>query len=408
MKDKIDLNLQGKAIRGKVELDGSKSISNRILLMQALSESSISIQHLSTSDDTRTFLELLNIGSGTLDAGAAGTTFRFLTAFFSFQKGEQILTGSARMKERPIGILVDQLRLLGAEIEYLEQEGYPPLRIGAATASGRNHLQIDAGVSSQYISALMMLGPTLPNGLYLELIGEIVSPSYLVLTMDLMETFGISLEFKDRSIIIPPSRYQYDGDFQVEADWSAASYYYSLAALAPEAEVELTGLQKDSLQGDSIISEIMEPFGIQTTFIDGGLIIKKVKDIQPSFFEFDFLSCPDIAQTLLAVCAAKGVPGKMKGLQTLAIKETDRVKAMSDELGPLGFNINPIDKGTIEFSGKADLLASPIFQTYHDHRMAMSLAPLACLGSISIENPGVVAKSYPGFWKDVLGVVRDA
>lgn len=401
MKDILELNLKGKHLEGTVKLDGSKSISNRVLLMQALAEFPFKLEHLSTSDDTRVFLDLVKKKAGKLDAGAAGTTFRFLTAYFAFQNGEQVLTGSDRMKERPIGILVDQLRLLGADIQYLEKEGYPPLRIGAGRALGRNHLQIDAGVSSQYISALMMLGPTLPNGLNLELIGEIVSPSYLVLTMDLMEKFGISLQWKDRSVVVPPSRYSYQGSFAVESDWSAASYYYSLAALAPSATIELTGLQEDSVQGDAIIREIMEPFGVTTSFTGGGLVIKKKEDKQPDFFEFDFLSCPDIAQTLLALCAAKGVPGRMKGLQTLAIKETDRVKAMSSELGPLGFAIHPVNTGTIEFSGKVDPAYLAVFKTYHDHRMAMSLAPLACLGPIKIENPAVVSKSYPGFWEDI-------
>jgi 3-phosphoshikimate 1-carboxyvinyltransferase len=401
MMEILEIKAGKKNLKGSLKLDGSKSISNRVLLIKALSQKDFDIQNLSNSDDTQTFVQLLQQGTGELDAGAAGTTFRFLTAYFAFQKGTQILTGSARMKQRPIGILVEQLNRLGARISYLEKVGFPPLKIEEATPNNISTLQIPANISSQYISALMMLAPTLPNGLEIELIGKIVSPSYLELTLGILSDFGIKSQWEGNQIKILPQNFQrlY---YTIEADWSAASYYYSLAALADSADIFLKGLYKNSLQGDAVISEIMESFGIQTSYEKDGIRILKNEEKFPERFDYDFINCPDIAQTLVVICAAKGVPGTFTGLQTLAIKETDRCQALADELRPLGIEFSGDKKeGIFELKGKIRFSETPLFKTYHDHRMAMSLAPLSILHKIKIEDPGVVSKSYPNFWKDL-------
>ncbi|MEZ5059511.1 MAG: 3-phosphoshikimate 1-carboxyvinyltransferase [Saprospiraceae bacterium] len=406
MMEILELEAGKKNLSGIIELDGSKSISNRVLLIKALSQKDFDIQNLSNSDDTQTFVRLLKQDTEELDAGAAGTTFRFLTAYFAFQKGTQILTGSNRMKQRPIGILVDQLNRLGASISYLEKEGFPPLKIGEGTPNNTSELQIPANISSQYISALMMLAPTLPNGLNIELTGKIVSPSYLELTLGILSDFGIKSQWEGNQIKIPPQNFQ-PLDYTIEADWSAASYHYSLAALADSADIFLKGLYKNSLQGDSVIAEIMESFGVTTLFEKDGIRILKKEVKTPARFDYDFINCPDIAQTLVVICAAKGVPGTFSGLQTLAIKETDRCQALADELRPLGIEFTGDKKeGVFDLKGKIRFNGIPIFKTYHDHRMAMSLAPLSLLNKIKMEDPAVVSKSYPDFWKDLNKLIE--
>ena len=398
-------------LNGRIALTGSKSIANRALIIRALTPGGFTIHRLATADDTVRLERMLASDDEVLDAGPAGTTFRFLTGFLSRRPGHQILTGSQRMKERPIGILVESLRELGADIEYTEKEGYPPLKIGHSALDRANALTIAADTSSQYISSLLMLAPTLPDGLRLTLDGEIVSIPYIKMTLSLMAYFGVESRWEGQTIVVPAQPYQ-PREFTVEADWSAASYYYGLAALADSADLQIDGLFPNSIQGDSVVAKLYERFGLTTTFNDAGLRIEKPAGAPvPPLFEQDFVECPDIVQTLMATCAGLGVQALYSGLQTLFIKETDRVAAMKAELGKLGVALYKIPahmSGTgpgqqlFAQEGKADFSAgTPTFATYHDHRMAMAMAPLALLHPVRIEDPEVVGKSYPDFYGDL-------
>jgi len=392
---------KNRIIKGKIRLSGSKSISNRVLLIRALCPDSFEIDNLANANDTILLRQLLEQEGSEFDAGPAGTTYRFLTAFLSLQKGSQVLTGSDRMKQRPIKILVDALRSIGASIDYLENEGYPPLRINdSQTLGGSDELSIDAGVSSQYISALLMIAPVLPNGLKLTLIGEIVSIPYIQMTLNIMAYFGIDYHWKENVIHIKPQSYEAKS-FDVEADWSAASYYYEMVAMAEEADLYLDGLQKNSLQGDSKIVEIMEHFGVHTEYTDTGVYLTKVPQ-QKGVFEYDFVECPDLAQTVVVTCAATGIPGKMTGLKTLRIKETDRIEALDIELQRVGSSFSICrEEGFFCVKKKIVVKGVPSFKTYEDHRMAMAIAPISMIGDVVIEAPDVVRKSYPDFWKDL-------
>ena len=409
----ISLRFDKDAIKGKISLAGSKSISNRVLIIRALCEDDFEIHKLANANDTELLGQLLGTEEDVRDAGPAGTTFRFLTAYLSLQKGTQILTGSERMKQRPIGVLVDAMRHLGARIEYVEKEGYPPLKIYESSDIGQqDQLTIPANTSSQYISALLMIAPVLPNGLELTLDGEIVSLPYIQMTLNTMEYFGVQHQWNGNTITVKPQQYQAK-PFTVEADWSAASYYYAMAVFAEEVDLQLDGLFENSVQGDSVLAEMMQEFGIQTTFNETGVHLSK-KQVSQEVFEWDFIQCPDLAQTLAVICAGAGVNGLFTGLKTLKIKETDRIKALQNELGKVNawFNLLPdhITKDTKEhylLEGKASWDETPVFPTYEDHRMAMAFAPLAMLGEIKIEEPNVVIKSYPDFWSDLeqLGFV---
>ncbi len=391
-------------IRGEVTLNGSKSISNRVLVVRALCGNDFTIENLSNADDTVVLDDLLSSNNTTLDAGAGGTTFRFLTAYLSTCTGEEhILTGSERMKQRPIGILVDALRVLGADITYLEKEGYPPLKIKGQQLVGGT-LSIPASTSSQYISAILMIAPTLKGGLKLKLEGTVVSIPYIEMTLNLMAYFGICYSWHENIITIEEGAYD-PKDFYVEADWSAASYYYSIAALTNVASIKLNGLTSNSLQGDAVIAEIMHRFGIDSVFDDQSksVVITKKNMVFPDILEYDFLRCPDLAQTVVAMCGALKVNGKFKGLSTLKIKETDRVMALKNELSKFDVHFTEINKENWELSSeKFNKDIQPTIETYDDHRMAMAFAPL-CLKSdeVFINDPLVVSKSYPNFWKDL-------
>ena len=402
-------------IVGEITLDGSKSISNRILIINALCKDDFKIDKISTSKDTQTLTKLLSQKDANVyDAGAAGTTFRFMTAYLALQQGTQILTGSERMKQRPIGKLVNALRALACDIEYLENEGYPPLKINAPKPLITNELSIAADTSSQYITALLMIAPTLPNGLRLTLEGNIVSLPYIQMTLSLMQYFGVEHAWSGNTIIVENQEYVAK-DIVVEADWSAASYYYALAAFADELDLKLNGLFKNSLQGDSVAVEMGFHFGVDTTFIDatdsqeGGLHLKKSGEPMTEMFEWDFLKCPDIAQTFAVICAGTGVQGLFTGLETLFIKETDRVAALKNELAKVGSSFVKLpakfsqksQKQYFMVEGKAQWDKIPLFPTYEDHRMAMAFAPLAMINTIKIEDPSVVEKSYPEFWEDL-------
>lgn len=411
----LQLSKPDHALRGDIALDGSKSISNRALIVLALAKANPAdwLSNLSTSKDTATLLRLLTQSGDTYDAGDAGTTFRFLTAYLALQSGTQILTGSARMRERPVGGLVQALRSIGADIEFLEKEGYPPLKIGELKANWkvRPTVNIHAGTSSQFLSALLMIGPYLPLGLKLVPEGNLVSRPYLEMTLQLMRYFGAKAEWVDDSILVEPGRYQ-PRPFAVEADWSAASYWYEMAAFSDEVDLRLRGLFPGSWQGDSAVAELMQQFGIQTFFEEKGIYLKKNNGPLPPIFEHDFVECPDIAQTLAVTCAGLGVRGIFTGLETLFIKETDRVAALQHELAKVGASFQPSEAVTaslrltqsFKVDGKADWVETPRFATYGDHRMAMSFAPLAFFGKIEIENPAVVAKSYPAFWEHLAAV----
>lgn len=394
-------------IVGRIQLTGSKSISNRALIIQALCKEHFEISALAHAHDTQLMVELLNSNSVIRDAGPAGTTFRFLTAYLSLKPGMQILTGTERMKSRPIGVLVEVLRQLGANIEYLEKEGYPPLKISSPDKLATYEpVRISAGTSSQYISALLMIAPTLKNGLEMILEGKIVSRPYIEMTLNLMQHFGVSHTWEGNVIKIEPQEYQ-ARPFRVEADWSAASYYYAMAAFADHLDLQLDGLFQDSVQGDSVLVEMMTHFGVNTTFNDTGLHLSKTAK-PASTFDWDFIRCPDLAQTLFVVCGGKGIEGYFTGLETLKIKETDRISAMRTELAKVGISLDEAKersakekKDYYRITGKVKIKEQPVFDTYEDHRMAMAIAPLSMFGPIKIADPEVVGKSYPDFWKDL-------
>lgn len=409
------LHKPNRKIQGHLRLTGSKSISNRALIIRALSGEDFPIEQLAKANDTDLMMALLASDEIVRDAGPAGTTFRFLTAYLALQEGNQILTGTERMKQRPIGVLVEALRQLGANIEYLEEDGYPPLRIGEPNDLGKsNELRISAGTSSQFISALLMIAPVLPNGLRLHLEGKIVSRSYIEMTLGLMRHFGVSHEWEGQMISIKPQSYE-PKPFIAEADWSAASYHYAMAAFADELDLQLDGLFENSFQGDAALVEIMEQFGVHSEFNETGVRLTKTGAALPPMFEWDFILCPDIAQTMAVICAGLGVQGLFTGLETLSIKETDRIQALKNELGkvsaylsklPARFSPNS-NKEYYTVEGTAAFSTIPTFDTYEDHRMAMAFAPLAMMGQIKIEDPMVVIKSYPAFYEDLelLGFV---
>lgn len=384
-------------------LPASKSISNRVLILNALSGNKSTLHNLSDANDTRLMLKLIQSESTLIDVEDAGTTMRFLTAYFSVTNQKKMITGTHRMKERPIGILVDALRSLGADIDYAEKDGYPPLGIRGFSTQKTNSIRIRGDVSSQFISALMMIAPALPQGLTLALEGKIGSRPYIEMTASLMHHFGVKCEVPDRQINIPAKAY-HPAEYTVESDWSAASYWFAFAALAHEAEITLPRMSLGSLQGDSAIMKIMEPLGVQSKM--DGTLMKLSKTGSKKTLSWDFTHCPDLAQTVAVVCAAKGIEGTFTGLESLRIKETDRIAALQTELRKIGADLVEEDNAwklipTALLPGKAR------FHTYEDHRMAMAFAPLATVMDVEIENPAVVRKSYPKFWDDLelVGVV---
>jgi len=378
-------------------LPASKSISNRALILDALSGNRSTLHNLSDANDTQLMLRLVKANDPTIDVEDAGTTMRFLTAYFSVTNQHKIITGTERMKERPIGILVNALRSLGASIEYLEKDGFPPLEIKQFSGQKTETLRIRGDVSSQFISALMMVAPTLPKGLRLLLEGKIGSRPYINMTASLMEVFGAKCEIADNQIDIPPQKYK-PADFTVESDWSGSSYWFAFVALAVEADIYLPRLFAHSLQGDSVITEIMQLLGVQSIAEGNLLRLSKVKSRDS--LSWDFTHCPDLAQTVAVVCATKGVVGTFTGLESLRIKETDRIAALQNELRKIGADLVERD-ATWTVLPSARLPEKVFVNTYKDHRMAMAFAPLATKMTVEIEDPAVVRKSYPGFWDDM-------
>jgi len=380
-----------------IDLPSSKSESNRALIINSFAGGTL--QNLSNARDTQTMMRLLKSKNKELDVLDAGTTMRFLLAYYAITNQNKILTGTPRMCERPIGILVNALKEIGAEIQYLGNEGFPPIETKGFPTQKSTLINIRGDVSSQYISATMMVSPLLPHGLIINLIGKVSSKPYILMTLELMKKFGAIIDYQEENkIIIKPAPYQ-PNEFSVESDWSGASYWFSFVALAEKAEVMLAGLKPDSLQGDKRIIEIMEPLGVRADFIKDGLRLKKSK--AQNFLNYDFSHCPDLVQTVAVACASKGIEGEFSGLESLRIKETDRIAAIQHELGKIGAHLEQINGKLwrLHSAKSLDKYNKISIETYDDHRMAMAFAPLATLMNIEIRNPSVVDKSYPSFWE---------
>ena len=412
----ISLDIPQK-LTARVALPASKSVSNRALLLQALcSEKRCAIANLAACDDTDHMLqgiEAKRAGAPLIDIGATGTAMRFLTAYLAITEGETVITGSERMQQRPIGTLVEALQTLGADIAYINKEGYPPLRICGRQLQG-GKLEIEAGISSQYISALLMIAPCLTDGLTLYLKGNIASRTYIELTLDLMRKYGAVAEWMDEQTIrVNPGTYE-DIPLTVEADWSAASYWYELAALAThlghDVDIALPALTSYSQQGDRVVAQLFEDLGIKTEYTEqGARLYHSGIRTQNSELELDFTHCPDIAQTMAVTYCLLGIPYIFKGIHSLRIKETDRVAALINELRKLGFVLRAEGDEKLVWDGTScppDVC--PTICTYNDHRMAMAFAPAALFyKGLEIEHPEVVTKSYPTFWKNLYQLTND-
>lgn len=389
-----------KSIHSTINLPASKSISNRALILNSLSFSAYEIENLSDCDDTKVMIEAFNSDDNLFDVKAAGTSMRFLTAFLSRIPGEWIITGTERMKDRPIHILVDALNSLGARIEYLGKIGYPPLKIKGSSLKG-GEIYLSGDVSSQFISALLMVAPTMEKGLIIHLEGEVISVPYIKLTLKMMSEFGVKAQWEDKTIRVFPQEY-IPTRYRVESDWSAASYWYEMVALADNAEVELTGLNKESGQGDSKVADLFLDLGVSTDFTANGVILKKTTRKAKKIFH-NFVNEPDLAQTFVVTCCMMNIPFLFTGLQSLKIKETDRIEALKVEMKKLGYVIKDSENSILEWNGeRCEAESDPVITTYHDHRMAMAFAPATIkIGSLKIDDPMVITKSYPAFWEDL-------
>ena len=406
----MNLLLQQSTINNQqsfLKITGSKSETNRLLLLQALYPN-ISLENTSNSDDSEVMFKALNTpltihNSQIVDVHHAGTAMRFLTAFFAIQEGaEVLLTGSSRMKERPIKILVDALKQLGAEIFYKQNDDYPPIKILGKKLT-LNKVTLSADVSSQFISALLLIAPKLENGLELTLEGFITSMPYIKMTLGILNELGIETLFEKNKIIIKPKLTIHNSQFTIESDWSSASYYYSIIALSPlDTEITLSNYKENSLQGDAILKEIYENFGVETSYVETGIKIKKIKHAVQSV-RLDLNATPDIAQTIVVTCFALGVGCYLHGLHTLKIKETDRLEALKIELSKLGALVLVTDS-TLKLGSSTRIKPNVKIKTYQDHRMAMAFAPLALKVPIVIQDADVVSKSYPTFWEDLKSI----
>ena len=389
-------------IHTTIQLPSSKSISNRALIINALGNGTSSTSSASEDcDDTRVMIRALNDDKETIDIMAAGTAMRFLTAYLSVTPGTRIITGTERMQQRPIQVLVNALRELGADIEYVANDGFPPLRITGRELR-KDTISLPGNVSSQYISALLMIAPVLTNGLTIRLTGDIISRPYINLTLQLMNDFGVRAEWTDdHRLKVEPQAY-HSIPFYVESDWSAASYWYQIVALSKEAEVTLPGLFKDSYQGDSQVAGIFRSLGVETIYKDKAVILKKNgKSVER--LDYDFINQPDLAQTFVVTCALLNIPFRFSGLQSLKIKETDRMAALITEMRKLGYILHETDGSVLSWEGeRCTTEEHPAIDTYEDHRMAMAFAPTClALPEILINNPQVVSKSYPRYWEDL-------
>lgn len=395
----ITLNFKKAVLNGEVRLPASKSISNRVLIINALADSPLPVENLADCDDTNSMLRVLNANGNRFDIGHAGTAMRFLTAFLSRIVGCWEITGSERMQQRPISVLVDALNRLGARIEYTGKPGCPPLRIQGSLLLG-GEIEMPASVSSQYVSALMMIAPYMANGLKIRLTGKVVSRTYIEMTRQIMADFGAKVVFRESEIAIEPCPYT-PVAFRVESDWSAASYFYELLAISGEGEIRMPGLLQHSTQGDSGQVGVWERLGVSTRFESDGVLISAGKP-KVSRLEYDFVEMPDLVQSFAVACCVMGIPFRFTGVETLRIKETDRLAALADELEKLGYILKIEGDNLLSWDGACKQAVKPEISTYHDHRMAMAFAPAALKhpGMVIVDKE-VVSKSFPKFWEEL-------
>lgn len=403
---KLILNNISAKVNGEIFIGGSKSENNRLLILNQLFDNQIEIKNSSDSEDTKLLENALKNTTDKIDIHHAGTAMRFLTAYFAIQDGREItLTGSERMKQRPIGILVSALNSLGAEISYLGNEGYPPLKIKGRKIE-KDFVELKANISSQFITALMLIAPKWEKGLTIQLNGKITSMPYLMMTAELLKKFGIQVERNDNQFKIHPKEKIEKQLHTIESDWSSASYFYSLAALSTNPEIKLNSFFQNSLQGDSALVEIYKThFGIETDFNSSQIILTKNSDFRFEDFELNLNETPDIAQTIAVTCAGLKIKCKLTGLETLKVKETDRLTALKNELIKIGA-ISEITENSIEIIGFEKVSEMPFINTYNDHRMAMSFTPLSVLMHLKIQDSEVVKKSYPNFWNDLESLIK--
>jgi len=396
--ESLKINKINKPVSGNIQITGSKSETNRLLILQQFYKN-LQIENISNSDDSVLMQKALGSTSNEINIGHAGTAMRFLTSYFAVKENsEMILTGSHRMKDRPIKILVDALKSLGANIQYLEKEGFPPLKIIGKKLL-HNFVEIDGNVSSQYISSLLLIAPTLRRGLVLNFKGEVTSVPYIKMTLKLLDSVGITHRWVDKTITVSPKRAIINKTIEVESDWSSASYYYSLVALSPNSEITLSTYKNNSLQGDSILATIYKRLGVETIFEENKLILKNTNTLISRGLNLNLKSAPDIAQTIAVTCFGLGVECNMKGLHTLKIKETDRLIALKNEIEKLGGEVEITDE-SLHLKRSNIINENVCIATYDDHRMAMAFAPLATKVAITIKDANVVSKSYPTFWDD--------
>lgn len=394
-----------KTVKGSIQITGSKSESNRLLVLQQFYPN-LKIENISNSDDSNVMQKALLSFENVINIGHAGTAMRFLTAFYAVKENSEIiLTGSERMKNRPIKILVDALRDLGAEISYVEKEGFPPLNIKGKKLLNAE-VEIGGNTSSQYISALLLIAASLEKGLKLRFKGKVTSVPYIKMTLCLLTDLGIIHNWVDNLITVQPKKEIESKTIVVESDWSSASYYYSLTALSPNSEIEISSYKKDCLQGDSVLAEIYSNLGVETNYQNNSLFLKNTGKINSEYFEeLNLINAPDIAQTIVVTCFGLGIGCYLTGLHTLKIKETDRLVALKNEIEKLGGNVEITNK-TLYLNDSSKIEQNIAISTYDDHRMAMAFAPLATKVSIFIEDAKVVSKSYPTFWEDFNKITR--
>ena len=402
--ESLKINKISKTVNGNIQITGSKSETNRLLILQQFYPN-LTIENTSNSDDSLLMQKALASNADEINIGHAGTAMRFLTAYFSVKEGCEIeLTGSHRMKDRPIKILVEALTSLGANIQYLEKEGFPPLKISGKKLT-KDFVEIDGNVSSQYVSALLLIAPTLQNGLKLKFKGEVTSVPYIKMTLQLLAELGIDYVWEDNLITILPKSAIDSKTVIVESDWSSASYYYSLCALSPNSEITLSSYKKSSLQGDSALATIYENLGVSTEFKENAIILKNKQNFNLQPLTLNLINAPDTAQTIAVTCFGLGIGCYLTGLHTLKIKETDRLVALKNELEKLGGEVI-LTNETLLLKPSAKINENISIATYDDHRMAMAFAPLAVKVAIEIEDSGVVSKSYPTFWEDFKHICR--
>lgn len=400
MADIIELFHPTGIVKATIQLPASKSISNRLLIINKLSGNKYPIENLSGSTDTQNLKRILDEDGDIANVIDAGTSMRFLTALYCVLNQTKIITGTDRMCERPIGELVTALRYIGFSIEYLKKEGFPPIRINHQPELDlKSEVELDASISSQYISALLMIAPVLKNGLTIILKGPWASKPYISMTLRCMGHFGIKNWWREDGILVQPQNYA-NHKMAVEPDWSAASYWYEIAVLSKSAEINLEGLKQDSMQGDREIQGATKNFGVETVFTSEGVVLKKVSSVKPFSCSRNFRDNPDLAQTEMVMAAANNVNMEVKGIQSLRIKETDRIAAMTKELKKINAKLIEVENGRFILKPNFKMLDNT-FETYNDHRMAMAFSPLALIQKIKIKNPSVVNKSYPSFWDDL-------